>query len=104
MKRFFCISLVLLLALALTACGGRENPPTEHVLFKGQLYNITERVAEPYQDLDESKLIEAKVVSIDTLPTEEGQVNAAAASAQIYELDDTQFLVIIDGVQYVVHY
>ena len=85
----------------LTGCWPRENPPTEHVVFQWKLYEITEQVAEPY-DLDEGKLIEATVISLDMLPSKEGEVNAAAASAQIYDLDDTQFLVILDGTQYLV--
>ena len=102
MKRFFLVAMVLLLlAGLLTACRRTENPPTEHVVYKGQLYEITTRVSEPYE-LDESKLIEAKLVSLDVLPHNEYEVNAAASSARIYELDDTQILVIIDGTQYIV--
>ncbi len=102
MKRFVCFSLILILVVALlTACWPRENPPTVHVVHNGQLYelpNETTGIAE----LDEAKMIEATIIPDNVMPAREGEVNVNAQSVQIYDLDENEFLVIIDGEQYLI--
>lgn len=102
MKRFICIFLVLILVAALlTACWPRENPPTVHVVHNGQLYelpNETTGIAE----LDEAKMIEATIIPDNVMPAKEGEVNVNAQSVQLYDLDENEFLVIIDGEQYLI--
>ena len=102
MKRFICISLILILVAALlTACWPRENPPTVHVVHNGQLYelpNETTGIAE----LDETKMIEATIIPDNVMPAKEGEVNVNAQSVQLYDLDENEFLVIIDGEQYLI--
>ena len=102
MKRFIYISLVLILVAALlTACWPRENPPTVHVVHNGQLYelpNETTGIAE----LDEAKMIEATIIPDNVMPAKEGEVNVNAQSVQLYDLDENEFLVIIDGEQYLI--
>ena len=102
MKRFICISLVLILVAALlTACWPRENPPTVHVVHNGQLYelpNETTGIAE----LDEAKMIEATIIPDNVMPAKEGEVNVNAQSVQLYDLNENEFLVIIDGEQYLI--
>ena len=103
MKRFFCIALILILAVAvLTACWPKENPPTVHVVHKGQLYEVTSypRETTACGDLDETKLIDATIIPDNVMPAKEGEVNVNARSVQIYDLDENTFLVIIDGEQY----
>ena len=102
MKRFFCIALILILAVAvLTACWPKENPPTVHVVHKGQLYEVTSYPRETTcGDLDATKLIDVTIIPDNVMPAKEGEVNVNAQSVQIYDLDENTFLVIIDGEQY----
>ena len=103
MKRFFCIALILILAAAmLTACWPEENPPTVHVVHNGQLYEVPD-VTTGVGELDEAKMIEATIIPYNVMPANEGEVNVSAKSVQIYDLDETTFLVIIDGEQYPVN-
>ena len=100
MKRFFCIALILILAAAtLTACWPKENPPTVHVVHNGQLYEVPDETT-GVAELDEAKIIEATIIPYNVMPAKEGEVNVNAKSVQIYDLDETTFLVIIDGEQY----
>ena len=107
MKRLLCVCLAaLLLAALFTACGPRENPPTVHVVYKGQLYEV-----EHYPDettacgnLDENKMIEATIIPDNVMPSREGEINVHAQSVKLYDMDETMFLVIIDGEQYIVKY
>ena len=103
MKRFLCISLILVLAVALlTACWPKENPPTVHVVHDGQLYEVENYpdVTTACGDLDEAKMIAATIIPYNIMPAKEGEVNVNAQSVQIYDLDENEFLVIIDGEQY----
>ena len=100
MKRQLCLILsVLLLVVLFSACWPQENPPTVHVVHNGQLYELPTETA-AYDDLDETKLVEAKIISFDVLPANEGEVNVNAQSVRLYDLDEKTFLVIIDGKQY----
>ena len=102
MKRFFCIALILILAAAmLTACWPGENPPTVHVVHNGQLYEVPD-VTTGVGELDEAKMIEATIIPYNVMPAQEGEVNVNAKSVQIYDLDENDFLVIIDGEQHLI--
>ena len=102
MKRFFCISLILILIVALlTACWPRENPPTVHVVHDGQLYEVPNETT-GIAELDESKMIEATIIPDNVMPAREGEVNVNAQSVQLYDLNENEFLVIIDGEQYLI--
>lgn len=102
MKRFFCISLMLILAVAmLTACWPRENPPTVHVVHNGQLYEVPNETT-GIAELDKAKMIEATIIPDNVMPANEGEVNVNAQSVQLYDLDENQFLVIIDGEQHLI--
>ena len=71
------------------------------MVHNGQLYEVpneTTGVAE----LDDSKMIEATIIPDNVMPAREGEVNVNAQSVQIYDLDENEFLVIIDGEQYIV--
>ena len=103
MKRFFCIALEMLLAVVLlTACWPKENPPTVHVVHRGQLYEVTAYpdVTTACGDLDETKMLDATVIPYDVMPSREGEVNVNAQSVRLYDLDENTLLVIIDGEQY----
>ncbi len=103
MKRHLCLILAaLLLAALLTACWPTENPPTVHVVYKGQLYEVTSYPSETTAcgDLDETKLIDATIIPDNVMPSREGEVNVNAKSVRLYDLNERQFLVIIDGEQY----
>ena len=110
MKRFACIFLTLILAAALlTGCGPKENPPTVHVVHDGQLYEITRYPNETtscdlsyWEEQNGTKPVEGKVIPFNVMPSDEGEVNVNAKSVQIFDLSETQFLVIIDGGQYLV--
>ena len=105
MKRIMRITLILLLtAVLLNACGPKENPPTVHVVHNGQLYEVTHYPSETTAcgDLDENKMIEATIIADNVMPAREGEINVHAQSVKLYDLDETQFLVIIDGNQYIV--
>ena len=107
MKRIICITLILLLTAALlTACGPKENPPTVHVVHKGQLYEVTHYPSETTAcgDLDDSKMMEATIIADNVMPSQEGEINVHAQSVKLYDLDDHSFLVIIDGTQYLVEH
>ena len=96
--------------MLLTACWPQENPPTVHVVHKGQLYEI-----EDYPDMTTAcdldyweekygtELIEGTVIPANVMPSKEGEVNVNAESVQLID-GDNDFLVIIDGTQYIVHY
>lgn len=103
MKRLFCIALGLSLAVVLlSACWPKENPPTVHVVHRGQLYEVTAYPNETTAcgDLDEAKMVDATVIPYDMMPSREGEVNVNAQSVRLYDLDEKTFLVIIDGEQY----
>ena len=103
MKRHLCLILAaLLLAALFTACWPKENPPTVHVVYKGQLYEVTSypRETTACGDLDETKLIDATIIPDNVMPSREGEVNVNAQSVRLYDLDEKTFLVIIDGEQY----
>ena len=107
MKRTVWLTLILLLASALlTACGPKENPPTVHVVHKGRLYEVEHYPDETTAcgDLDEANMIDATIIPFDVMPSREGEINVNAQSVQIYDKDETVFLVIIDGEQYLVEY
>ena len=102
MKRFLCITLILILAAAfLTACWPRENPPTVHVVHNGQLYEVPDETT-GVGELDEAKMIEATIIPYNVMPAKEGEVNVNAQTIQIYDLDEHEFLVIIDGEQHLI--
>lgn len=85
----------------MTACWPRENPPTVHVVHNGQLYEVPNETT-GVGELDEAKMIEATIIPYNVMPAKEGEVNVNAQSVQIYDLDENEFLVIIDGEQYIV--
>ena len=100
MRQHLCLILAaLLLAALFTACWPKENPPTVHVVHKGQLYELPNETTS-CGDLDESKMIEATIIPYDMMPSNEGEVNVNAQSVRLYDLDEKTFLVIIDGEQY----
>ena len=106
MKRLLCILLAaLLLAALFTACWPKENPPTVHVVHKGQLYEVTSYpdVTTACGELDESKMIDATIIPYDVMPSQEGQINVKAQSVRLYDCGDNILLVIIDGEQYPVY-
>ncbi len=103
MRQHLCLILAaLLLAALFTACWPKENPPTVHVVYKGQLYEVTSYPRETTScgDLDETKLIDATIIPDNVMPSREGEVNVNAKSVRLYDLNERQFLVIIDGEQY----
>ena len=106
MKRLACILLTILtVGLLLCGCRTQENPPTVHVVYKGVLYEV-----EHYPDettacaLVDVELTDATIIPYDVMPTNEGEINVKAQTAQLCDLDETSFLVIIDGEQYLVPY
>ena len=102
MKRFLCIALTLILAVSiLTACWPRENPPTVHVVHNGQLYEVPDETT-GVGELDDSKMIDATIIPYNFLPSKEGEVNVNAQTVQIYDLNENEFLVIIDGEQHLI--
>ena len=102
MKRFLCISLILVLAVTLlTACWPKENPPTVHVVHNGQLYEVPDETT-GVAELDDSKMIDATIIPYNVMPAKEGEVNVNAQTVQICDLDENEFLVIIDGEQHLI--
>ena len=102
MKRFLCLLLVILLfSTLMTACWPRENPPTVHVVHNGQLYEVPDETT-GVGELDEAKMIEATIIPYNVMPAKEGEVNVNAQTVQIYDLDEHEFLVIIDGEQHLI--
>ena len=109
MKRMVCLTMLLLLLTALFAgCFRQENPPTVHVVYEGVLYEIEdypdETTACALEDKESCPCepVEATVIPFDVLPTREGEVNVNAQSVWIYDWDESYFLVVIDGEQYIV--
>ena len=102
MKRFLCLLLVILLfSTLMTACWPEENPPTVHVVHNGQLYEVPDETT-GIGELDEAKMINATIIPYNVMPAKEGEVNVNAQSVQIYDLDENDFLVIIDGEQHLI--
>lgn len=109
MKRMPVILCAAILCLTLLGgCVQKENPPTVHVVHKGELYEV-----EDYPDVttacaleDDADLEDCTIIPFDVMPSREGEINVHAESAQIceFEDDDRCFLVIIDGRQYIVDY
>ena len=106
MRRLFAILLILALPAALfSGCWTKENPPTVHVVHKGQLYEVEHYPGETTAcDLRDAELIEATIIPFNFMPAKEGEVNVNAQSVQIWDKDDDSFILIIDGSQYEVKY
>lgn len=106
-KRILPLALALILvAVILTACGPRENPPTVHVVHNGQLYEVEsypdETTANGIQyrkDELGDALIEATIIPANVMPSKEGEVNINAQSVLLYDMEDC-FIVIVDGEEY----
>ena len=106
MRRLFAILLILALPAALfSGCWTKENPPTVHVVHKGQLFEVEHYPSETTAcDLRDAELIEATIIPFNFMPAKEGEVNVNAQSVQIWDKDDDSFILIIDGRQYEVKY
>lgn len=98
MKRIpVILTLLLLCVLLLTACT-RENPPETHIVHDGKLWKVPAETVEMNLPED-AELVEGTVISVDVLPSKEGECNVGAARVEIYD-GEGFFLVIIDGNQH----
>ena len=83
----------------------QSSPDGVFIVHNGQLCEV-----EDYPDmttacvLEEDELIKGIVIPADHMPAKEGEVNVNANDVKIWDYNDSYFILIIDGTQYIVDY